>query len=118
MDFARAGADFRRERSAWQVSQIVAFGIFSSYVEFAYLIAGDMNAAIFLFWQNLFRLKCAVFYNPKSTFSVFVKILFFVFFRTLSAKSLVFGFPMAALGCSWLLLTGSGCPRPKNAILT
>ena len=52
-----------------------------------------MNAAIFLFWQNLFRLKCAVFYNTKLTFSVFVKILFFVFFRTLSAKSLAFGRP-------------------------
>ena len=53
MGLARAAADFRGERSAWQVQQIVAFGIFASYVEFAYLIAGDMNAPIFLFLQIL-----------------------------------------------------------------
>ena len=52
-----------------------------------------MNAAIFLFRRNLFQLKCHVFYNAKSNFIFFVKNLFFVFFRTLSANSLAFGRP-------------------------
>ena len=44
---SRADAHFPTSRSAWQASQIVAFGIFSSYVEFAYLIAGVINSPLF-----------------------------------------------------------------------
>ena len=44
--------DFRCDRSAWQVSQIVAFGIFSSYLDFAYLIAGVIHAPL-LFWGKI-----------------------------------------------------------------
>ena len=91
MGLARAAADLRGERSAWQVQQIVAFGIFSSYVEFAYLIAGDMNAPIFLFLQILWRSSYPIFYNTESTFYMFVKVWFFWFFRTLLGHMLFFG---------------------------
>ena len=73
MDLARAAPHLPTLRSAWQVQQIVAFGIFSSYVEFAYLIAGVMNAAIFLFLQILRQWPSPIFYNTESTFYVFVK---------------------------------------------
>ena len=73
MGLARAGTHFQRERSAWQVQQIVDFGIFSSYLEFAYLIAGVMNAAIFLFLQILRQWLSPIFYNTESTFYMFVK---------------------------------------------
>ena len=63
MEPGRAGADFPSALFAWQVSQIVAFGVFSSYAEFAYLIAGVMNPSIFLFLQILQQWPSPIFYN-------------------------------------------------------
>ena len=88
MDPARAVADFRGERSAWQVSQIVAFGIFSSYVDFAYLIAGVINSTRFFFYKKKNNPVAAPVYCPartELTFSFFVKTLsYLVFSDTLS----------------------------------
>ena len=63
MGSSRAGALCRAGQSAWQVSQIVAFGIFSSYAGFASLIAGVMNPSIFMFTQVLTQSPSPIIYN-------------------------------------------------------
>ena len=110
MGSSRAGALARCSQSAWQASQIVAFGIFSSYAGFAYLIAGVIHAPLFLvrfrsapkyyFLQYIidFLFFCKILsylvFFGHSELSRSLLVLFIKFslgnFRTLSVETLVF----------------------------
>ena len=74
----------RAGRSAWQVSQIDRFGIFSSYLDFAYLIAGVIHAPLF-FFHEISAGAQTLFLQYIIDFLFFGKILsYLVFSDTLS----------------------------------